>query len=139
MPGDPSDKDGLVFSIAALGGRTAVHEIGHWLSLRHLWGDADCGDDGVADTPKQTTYTNGCPSGVRISCNNAPYGDMYMDYMDFTDDACIVMFTKGQKQKMRALFEPGGAALFHSFVKCIGNSGERRKYLCQILLRTGSM
>ena len=109
VPGDPSDKDGLVLSIAALGGRTAVHEIGHWLSLRHLWGDADCGDDGVADTPKQTTYTNGCPSGVRISCNNAPYGDMYMDYMDFTDDACIVMFTKGQKQKMRALFEPGGA------------------------------
>ena len=109
VPGDPSDKDGLVLSIAALGGRTAVHEIGHWLSLRHLWGDADCGDDGVADTPKQTTYTNGCPSGVRISCNNAPYGDMYMDYMDFTNDACLVMFTKGQKQKMRALFEPGGA------------------------------
>jgi hypothetical protein len=109
VPGDPSDKDGLVISIAALGGRTAVHEIGHWLGLRHLWGDADCGDDGVADTPKQETYTNGCPSGVRISCNNAPYGDMYMDYMDFTNDACLVMFTKGQKQKMRALFEPGGA------------------------------
>ncbi len=109
VPGDPSDKDGVVLSIAALGGRTAVHEIGHWLGLRHLWGDADCGDDGVADTPKQETYTNGCPSGIRISCNNAPYGDMYMDYMDFTNDACLVMFTKGQKQKMRALFEPGGA------------------------------
>jgi len=109
VPGDPADKDGVVISRAALGGRTAVHEIGHWLGLRHLWGDADCGDDGVADTPKQETYTNGCPSGIRISCNNAPYGDMYMDYMDFTNDACLVMFTKGQKQKMRALFEPGGA------------------------------
>ncbi len=109
VPGDPSDKDGVVISKAALGGRTAVHEIGHWLGLRHLWGDADCGDDGVADTPKQETFTNGCPSGVRITCSNAPYGDMYMDYMDFTNDACLVMFTKGQKQKMRALFEPGGA------------------------------
>jgi hypothetical protein len=118
VPGDPSEKDGVVISNAAFGisrggaygnGRTAVHEIGHWLGLRHLWGDADCGDDGVADTPQQQTYTNGCPSSVRISCNNAPYGDMYMDYMDFTNDACLVMFTKGQKQKMRALFEPGGA------------------------------
>ena len=109
VPGDPSEKDGVVISKVALGGRTAVHEIGHWLGLRHLWGDEDCGDDGVADTPKQETFTNGCPSGVRITCNNAPYGDMYMDYMDFTNDACLVMFTKGQKQKMRALFEPGGA------------------------------
>lgn len=108
VPGDPSDKDGVVIGIPALGGRTAVHEIGHWLGLRHLWGDADCGDDGVADTPKQETYTNGCPTGIRLSCNNAPNGDMYMDYMDFTNDACLVMFTKGQKQKMRALFEPGG-------------------------------
>ena len=108
VPGDPSDKDGLVLGVKALGGRTAVHEVGHWLGLRHLWGDADCGDDGVADTPKQETFTNGCPSGVRISCNNAPYGDMYMDYMDFTNDACLVMLKKEQKQKMRALFEPGG-------------------------------
>lgn len=111
LPGDPAANDGLVISFGAFGGygRTAVHETGHWLGLRHLWGDADCGDDGVADTPKQETYTNGCPSGVRVSCNNAPYGDMYMDYMDFTNDACLVMFTQGQKQKMRALFEPGGA------------------------------
>ena len=118
IPGDPEEKDGVVINNTAFGngipgaytmGRTAIHEVGHWLGLKHLWGDADCGDDGVADTPKQETYTNGCPSGVRVSCNNAPYGDMYMDYMDFTNDACLVMFTKGQKQKMRALFEPGGA------------------------------
>jgi len=118
VPGDPADKDGVVISNTAFGirnsgvygkGRTSVHEIGHWLGLKHLWGDQDCGDDGVADTPKQETFTNGCPSGIRISCNNAPYGDMYMDYMDFTNDACLVMFTKGQKQKMRTLFEPGGA------------------------------
>jgi hypothetical protein len=118
LPGDPDEKDGVVINNRAFGngipgaaamGRTAVHEIGHWMGLRHLWGDADCGDDGVADTPKQETFTNGCPSGVRITCNNAPYGDMYMDYMDFTSDVCLLMFTKGQKERMRALFEPGGA------------------------------
>lgn len=117
MPADPIDKDGVVISYTAFGirssgiyrqGRTAVHETGHWLGLRHLWGDEDCGDDGVDDTPQQATFTNGCPSSVRISCNNGPSGDMYMDYMDFTNDDCLVMFTRGQKQKMRALFEPGG-------------------------------
>jgi len=131
VPGDPADKDGVVISSVAFGnrqpggaysmGRTAIHEVGHWLGLRHLWGDADCGDDGVADTPKQETFTNGCPSGVRISCNNAPYGDMYMDYMDFTNDACLVMFTKGQKQKMRALFEPGGARYSILSSKALGS------------------
>ncbi len=117
MPGDPAAKDGIVisnkvFGIAKSGiynqGRTAVHEVGHWLGLRHLWGDMDCGDDSVADTPKQETFTNGCPSGIRISCNNGPNGDMYMDYMDFTNDDCLVMFTQGQKKRMWSLFQPGG-------------------------------
>jgi hypothetical protein len=117
LPGNPADKDGVVISNAAFGilsggpydkGRTAVHEIGHWLGLKHLWGDTYCGDDSVADTPKQATFTNGCPTGVRTSCDNAPNGDMYMDYMDFTDDDCLVMFTEGQKQRMLTLFEPGG-------------------------------
>ena len=118
IPGDPANKDGVVISNAVFGitnsgiydqGRTAVHEVGHWLGLRHLWGDTNCGDDGVADTPPQQTFTNGCPSTVRISCNNGPNGDMYMDYMDFTNDDCLVMFTRGQKQKMRTLFDNGGA------------------------------
>lgn len=117
MPGDPAAIDGVVISNTVFGitnsgiydqGRTAVHEVGHWLGLRHLWGDANCGDDGVADTPKQQTFTNGCPSTVRTSCGNGPNGDMYMDYMDFTNDDCLVMFTQGQKQKMRTLFDYGG-------------------------------
>ncbi|HMG69120.1 MAG TPA: M43 family zinc metalloprotease [Chitinophagaceae bacterium] len=117
IPGDPANKDGIVISNSAFGitnsgiydqGRTAVHEIGHWLGLRHLWGDADCGDDGIADTPMQQTFTNGCPTGVRISCDNGPNGDMYMDYMDFTNDDCLVMFTEGQKERMLSLFDPGG-------------------------------
>lgn len=116
-PGDHANTDGIVVNNAAFGaanstaynkGRTAVHEVGHWLGLRHLWGDAFCGDDGIDDTPKQQTFTSGCPSSVRISCGNAPHGDMYMNFMDFTNDDCLLMFTHGQKQRMLALFEPGG-------------------------------
>lgn len=119
MPGGDENKDGVVISYSAFGtgsgvagydmGKTAVHEVGHWLNLKHLWGDEYCGDDGVGDTPKQASHTTGCPNTVRITCGNGPYGDMYMNYMDFTNDACINMFTQGQKARMRALFAPGAA------------------------------
>jgi Pregnancy-associated plasma protein-A/Secretion system C-terminal sorting domain len=117
MPGTEAKKDGLVISYTAFGsgtgeyslGKTAVHEAGHWLGLRHLWGDEYCGDDGISDTPKQASYTIGCPSTVRITCGNSPHGDMYMNYMDFTNDLCMNMFTQGQKARMRAYFEPGGS------------------------------
>jgi hypothetical protein len=118
LPGNDLAKDGLVMDFGAFGatnlgsgydmGKTAVHEVGHWLGLKHLWGDANCGDDGVDDTPKQASYTPGCPTTVRITCGNGPNGDMYMNYMDFTSDACINLFTRGQKERMRALFEAGG-------------------------------
>jgi hypothetical protein len=118
LPGSDAAKDGLVMDIDAFGvinsgngydlGKTVVHEVGHWLGLKHLWGDANCGDDGVSDTPKQASYTSGCPSAIRITCGNGPNGDMYMNYMDFTSDACINLFTKGQKARMRALFDVGG-------------------------------
>ena len=91
------------------GQKTIVHEIGHWLNLKHLWGDANCGDDGVADTPKQSSYNFGCPTGVQITCGNNPTGDMYSNYMDFTDDACTNLFTYGQKARMKALFAAAGA------------------------------
>lgn len=118
VPGGPADKDGIVLSVNAFGttgqgsfgmGKTAVHEVGHWLNLRHIWGDDDCGDDFVHDTPKQAWYNTGCPTGVQVTCGNAPTGDMYMNYMDFTDDACMNLFTAGQKDRMRALFATGGA------------------------------
>jgi hypothetical protein len=119
LPGGDMLKDGVVTDFNAFGpngklegydkGRTIVHEVGHWLNLRHIWGDSNCGDDFVQDTPKQDIYTVGCPTGYRTSCNNAPTGNMYMNYMDFTDDACMNLFTKGQKSRMHALFEPGGA------------------------------
>lgn len=102
--------DGIVLDLGAIGGgqKTLVHEVGHWLGLKHLWGDEYCGDDGVSDTPKQASYTMGCPNTVRITCGNNPTGDMYNNYMDFTNDACMTMFTEGQKRRMRSLLAAGG-------------------------------
>lgn len=118
VPGCNAAIDGVVINYTAFGtintsapynlGRTAVHEVGHWFGLRHIWGDAACGDDMVDDTPKQSGFTSGAPTGYRTSCNNAPVGDMYMNYMDFTDDVRLTLFTKGQKERMRAMFNSGG-------------------------------
>jgi hypothetical protein len=88
-------------------GQTATHEIGHWLSLRHIWGDANCGDDGVADTPVQRTSSSGCPTFPRSTCNNGANGDMFMNYMDYSDDACMNLFTMGQRDRMRAVLFSG--------------------------------
>lgn len=108
--GDDEKIDGIVIGLAAFGEgeKTLVHEAGHWLGLKHLWGDDYCGDDGVDDTPKQASYTVGCPSTIRITCGNGPVGDMYTNYMDFTNDACMNLFSKGQKERMRASFASGG-------------------------------
>jgi len=119
VPGGPKENDGVVIQYTAFGtvgtaaapfnrGRTTTHEIGHWLNLIHTWGDADCGDDKVADTPPQEAPTRGCPGTAKISCTNGPNGDMYMNFMDFTDDACMNLFTNGQKERMHSLFAPGG-------------------------------
>jgi hypothetical protein len=89
-------------------GRTAVHEAGHWLGLKHIWGDTQCGDDGVDDTPQQGFFTRGCPTELRNSCNNSATGDMFMNYMDYTNDDCMNLFTLGQRQRMRAAFSEGG-------------------------------
>ncbi len=86
-------------------GRTVTHEVGHWFALYHIWGDdggacpgSGGADDGISDTPPQASEHYGCPSYPQSSCNNT--SDMYMNYMDYTDDACMYMFTKGQATKM---------------------------------------
>ena len=112
-PGGDVTKDGVVISTSVFGsvksgnynlGRTTVHEVGHWLGLKHIWGDQYCGDDLVDDTPRQGNFTPGCPTGFRSSCSNGTTGDMYMNFMDYTADACMNLFTEGQKERMRILF-----------------------------------
>jgi PKD repeat protein len=85
------------------GGRVATHEIGHWLNLHHIWGDAVCGDDLVADTPPQTTNNLGCPAFPHVTCGG-PQGDLFSNYMDYSNGKCQNIFTKGQKLRMDATF-----------------------------------
>jgi hypothetical protein len=120
FPGGAAATDGVVCTYKAFGntgtaaapfnkGRTATHEVGHWLNLRHIWGDATCGSDLVNDTPTHNTANYGCPSVPHYStCSGAPQ-EQTMNYMDYTDDACMYMFTAGQKARATALFASGGA------------------------------
>jgi hypothetical protein len=84
-------------------GRIGAHEGGHCFNLFHIWGDQDCGDDNVSDTPTQKQETSGCPTFPNVSCSNSPNGDMFMNYMDYTDDVCLGMYTKGQVVRMLAV------------------------------------
>ena len=119
FPGGPANTDGVVIDYQYFGttgtatapfnlGRTGTHEVGHWLNLRHIWGDGGCSvDDFVSDTPTSGNPNYGCPSLGTNSCSGGDY-DMWMNYMDYVDDACMYMFTSGQKTRMRATFEAGG-------------------------------
>lgn len=119
FPGGSSATDGVVVDDNAFGttgsaaapfnkGRTATHEVGHWMNLRHIWGDATCGNDQVGDTPLHNTANYGCPSaGHKSTCSGAPV-EMTMNYMDYTDDGCMYMFSLGQKSRMLAVFASGG-------------------------------
>ena len=106
-------------------GRTASHEIGHWLNLEHIWGDENncSGSDKVDDTPNQQTETTGCPSGTLTdNCTATSPGIMYQNYMDYTDDACMVMFSNGQINRMKAVFNVARIGILTSN-KCSGTTG----------------
>jgi hypothetical protein len=115
FPGGPAKTDGVVILNTAFGvggtaadpynlGRTATHEVGHFLNLRHIWGDTeDCsGSDFVDDTPNAQLPNYGKPVFPHVSCQNGPDGDMFMNYMDYVDDDSMVMFTNGQVMRMHA-------------------------------------
>lgn len=78
-------------------GRTLTHEVGHYLYLDHIWGDGCGRDDGVNDTPPQAKENYGCPGLSRSSCGTR---DLHMNYMDYTTDRCMYMFTAGQVSRM---------------------------------------
>jgi len=115
FPGGPKATDGVVVLNTAFGttgsatapfdrGRTTTHEVGHWLNLRHIWGDTlDCsGGDRVPDTPNALGPNTGEPRFPSVTCGNGPHGDMFMNYMDYVDDAAMFMFTAGQVARMNA-------------------------------------
>lgn len=125
FPGEgPADEQGVEVNYKQFGtigtattppyhlGRTCTHEIGHYFNLEHVWGpniNSCCDeDDGVADTPNSCeTYIHQCPTGNAFSCTQP---DMWMNFMNYTDDACMAMFSKGQKERMYAAlntFRPG--------------------------------
>jgi len=119
FPGGPASTDGVVIGYNFFGrtgtlsapfnkGRTATHEVGHWLNLYHIWGDAACGNDLVSDTPAANEENYGCPAYPHKStCAGKPV-EMTMNYMDYTDDACMYMFSLGQKTRSLAIFDAGG-------------------------------
>ncbi|HEY9176227.1 MAG TPA: zinc-dependent metalloprotease [Flavipsychrobacter sp.] len=97
-------------------GRTLTHEVGHYFNLLHTWGEEDgkCpqnggDDDGIADTPPQAYPSSGCPNFPKTDgCSKTPPGIMFMNYMDYSVDRCLLMFTHGQVQRMRGTLTPGG-------------------------------
>lgn len=126
FPGGSAATDGVVNDYQYFGnigtatapfdlGRTCTHEVGHWLNLRHIWGDGNCNaDDFVADTPRAggANYTGApCTYPGPNSCNDGAgdLPDMFQNYMDYSDDGCMNLFTTGQRTRMRALFDGGGA------------------------------
>ena len=119
FPGGPASTDGVVIDYQYTGrdswssgplspynlGRTLTHEVGHWLNLRHIWGDGGCSvDDGVADTPVSNGANYGCPTSSS-SCSSL---DNVQNFMDYSDDDCLVMFSAGQGTRMRATMVSGG-------------------------------
>jgi hypothetical protein len=116
FPYGPVNTDGVVIDYKYIGttgtetspfdeGRTGTHEVGHWLNLRHICGDGGCGvDDGVLDTPNSDGANYGCALGHE-SCDSP---DIVENYMDYSNDACMNLFTLGQKTRMRDLFKPSG-------------------------------
>lgn len=125
FPGSPAWRDGVVIDYRCFGmsgtaaapfnlGRTATHEVGHWLGLLHIWGNDDGGcvlSDNVEDTPNQGGPNYNKPTFPTLSCNNVPHGDLYMNYMDYVDDDVMCMFTRGQMTRMHGVLQGERAGL----------------------------
>jgi hypothetical protein len=118
FPGGPAETDGVVILNTAFGtsgtarapfnkGRTSTHEVGHYFNLHHIWGDVNhCGGtDFIDDTPDSRMPNYGKPTFPHYSCSGEPFGDMFMNYMDYVDDAAMYMFTVDQVARMRAALE----------------------------------
>lgn len=128
---DPPESDGLVIGHQYFGtvgtaantefnnlGRTVTHEMGHYFNLEHLWGVDQGGcdeDDFVSDTPEQFEDSFACPSFPFFDdCTSGGNGIQFMNFMDYTDDACMTMFTEGQKMRMLAALNGARSGLINA-------------------------
>jgi Pregnancy-associated plasma protein-A/Secretion system C-terminal sorting domain len=140
FPGGDAATDGVVISYQAFGdmgtvtapstlGRTTSHEVGHWMGLYHIWGDdQDCtGSDSIFDTPNATVASSSDCEVSRNSCSNEDSywgafdpNDMVQNYMDYSHDSCMNMFSLGQKARMHSFLntDPMRMALFNSPAGC---------------------
>lgn len=117
VDGGPANTDGVVIGYRYFGssekgdfpdlhptynlGRTCTHEVGHWLGLRHIWGDGGCAmDDFCEDTPPSDGANYACSE--HVSCGSR---DMIENYMDYTEDQCMSLFTQDQKERMIQVLE----------------------------------
>lgn len=135
FPGGNPSTDGIVVDYRVFGtigtatapfdlGRTATHEVGHYLGLRHIWGDGGCGvDDGIEDTP-----IAGAPNDTGLPCNeepdtcpDEPGSDMFQNYMDYSDDGCMNLFTTNQSEVMQAILAGTRASLIANSGICVEN------------------
>jgi hypothetical protein len=130
FPGGPASTDGVVLDYRYTGktgasapynkGRTGTHEVGHYFGLYHIWGDdgSSCsGSDQVMDTPNQGPENYGCFNAGQVvtdNCTSTSPGVMWLNYMDYTDDACMYMFTTGQKTRMWSILNGSRSSLLTS-------------------------
>jgi hypothetical protein len=144
MPnGGSADEDGVVIHYKNFGtttglvnppyhkGRTATHEVGHWLNLHHTWGDdfGSCsGSDYASDTPNQASETYGKPSYPQFdACTGSGNGIMFMNYMDYSDDDAMNMFSKGQINRMlSAMSQSPRADLNQDAIRLTGITANER-------------
>lgn len=141
FPGGVAATDGVAVDFTQVGtlGRTATHEVGHWLGLYHIWGDdgsACTGTDFIADTPNQAGNTNN-------ACRTHPYNDgcstaiMFMNYMDYSSPSCQNMFSKGQCDKMTAVLNTSRSRLKSSFGCLPANLPDLDANLIELIIPTG--
>jgi hypothetical protein len=153
FPGQSASTDGVVIGYRYFGrtgtvsspfnkGRTTTHEVGHWLNLRHIWGDdgGSCnGSDQVGDTPNMGDSNYGCPNYPLIdNCATSAPGAMFMNYMDYVDDACMYMFTNGQKTRMTAVLNGSRSSLQGSMGCVAVNQAANDAAITAIISPTGT-
>ncbi len=131
FPGGKAETDGVVLDYRAFGigrksgypyyvdyamGRTATHEVGHWMNLYHIFGLRSCGSDLVDDTPQHDSPNFYCPEAGHLSLCAPNILEQWMNYMDYSDDACMYLFTRGQQNRMEAaVAEARSAYLYNSW------------------------